>query len=367
MTATSTTPQDSGRPAAAAGTTAGDQAAQLRALAEQLGRGVGVDQPAAPRGPLATLLPPSVRSGAVSFAPPAAGRRPTSVGATAAPVPPPAAPEVRLAHAIAVCSGKGGVGKSNLAVNLAAVLASTGRKVCLLDADLGLANADVLCNVTPRLTLEHVVAGRCRLWDAMIPAPGGFRLIPGASGVSRLANLRSNERHGILRQLAALERAADVIIVDTGAGLSRNVVTFAAAAHTTLVATTPEPTAVTDAYGMIKALLSRRDDVDLRLVVNCAASHGEAQNVHARIDRVSRNFLDAPVQWGGWIPTDPHLPWAVRQRVPVAIAAPESAAAQAITSIARGLVGDPASENAGPTGGFFSRLGAWFAGGKKER
>ena len=115
----------------------------------------------------------------------------------------------RLARAIAVTSGKGGVGKSNLAVNLAVTLSGFGLRVCLLDADLGLANADVLCNLTPRLTLDHVVRGRCRLADVALAAPGGFRLIPGASGVTRIADLAPVQRTELLRQLAALERVAD--------------------------------------------------------------------------------------------------------------------------------------------------------------
>jgi flagellar biosynthesis protein FlhG len=118
----------------------------------------------------------------------------------------------RLGRAIAVTSGKGGVGKSNVAVNLAVALSMRGLRVCLVDGDLGLANADILCNLSPRLTLEHVMAGQCRLADAMLLAPGGFRLIPGASGVTRLADMGPSQRQSLLRQLAALDRVADFII-----------------------------------------------------------------------------------------------------------------------------------------------------------
>ncbi len=138
-----------------------------------------------------------------------------------------------MARVIAVTSGKGGVGKTNIAVNLAVVLARLGQRVCLLDADLGLANADVLCSLTPRLTLEHVISGRCRLAETMLLAPGGVRLIPGACGVARLADLAGADRLALLGQLEALERVTDTLIIDTGAGLSRNVLAFAAAAQKT--------------------------------------------------------------------------------------------------------------------------------------
>ena len=146
-----------------------------------------------------------------------------------------------------------------------------GRKVCLLDADLGMANIDVLCNLTPKITLQHVVMGRCQLTDVILVGPGGFRLIPGASGVAGMADLRSRHRAILLKQLVALERVADDIIIDCAAGISSNVLAFAAAAHTTLVTTTPEPTAVTDAYGMVKSLLQQAPHARVELIVNRGA------------------------------------------------------------------------------------------------
>ncbi len=216
---------------------------------------------------------------------------PVPIARSSRPRPQAAQPAGRLASAIAVTSGKGGVGKSNIAVNLAVCLARMGRRVCLLDADLGLANADLLCGLTPRLTLEHVVCGRCRLAEAMLLAPGGFRLIPGACGVARLADLGGRQRLALLEQLMGLERVADTVIIDTAAGLSTNVLAFAAAARRVLVATTPEPTAMTDGYGMIKALAARAPGTRVDLVVNMASSRAEAESVFWRMDRVSRTFL----------------------------------------------------------------------------
>ena len=266
----------------------------------------------------------------------------------------------RLAAAVAVTSGKGGVGKTNIAVNLAVGLARLGWRVCLLDADLGLANADVLCNLTPRLTLEHVVSGRCRLAEAMLAAPGGFRLIPGACGVARLADLDGAGRQDLLEQLQALDRVADALVIDTAAGLGANVMGFAAAAGRALVVTTPEPTAMTDGYGIIKALSLRAPTLPLELVVNMAASAAEARGVHERMNRVARTFLGRGVDYAGCIPTDPAVPEAVRRRVPFTLYAPDARATRELDRLARhvaGLSGGGPAEAAG----FFGRLAAWLS------
>src|SRR4051812_35510527 len=163
----------------------------------------------------------------------------------------------RRASVIAVTSGKGGVGKSNVAVNLAIQFAAAGKKVVLLDADLGLANADVLCNLDLPANLSHVIARKKELREVMIPAPGGFRLIGGASGLARMADLSDADRQRLVLALGELEQAVDIILIDTGAGISPNVLTFTRAADHVLVVTTPEPTAMTDAYAVIKVITRR--------------------------------------------------------------------------------------------------------------
>jgi flagellar biosynthesis protein FlhG len=271
-----------------------------------------------------------------------------------------------MARAIAVASGKGGVGKSNIAVNLAVAMAQRGLKVCLLDADLGLANADVLCNLQPRLTLEHVVMGKCRLVDAMLLAPGGFRLIPGASGVARLADLGPTQRHSLLEQLAALDRVADVIVIDCGAGISANVIGFASAAHNVLVTTTPEPTAITDGYGMVKSLLAHAPQLNIQIIVNMGGAEAEAANVFNRINRVTQTFLSRSLDYAGWVPADPVVPAAVRQRLPFGLLAPDSPATGAVMQLARRLtapeeIDEPARQAQDSRGaGFFSRLASWL-------
>jgi len=318
-----------------------DQATRLRQLAAEKR-----DDPDA----LATSVPPSMRTGAVSYRP---------QRGVAAPGRP-----VRLARAIAVTSGKGGVGKSNLAINLAVAMSRLGRKVCVLDADLGMANADVLCNLTPKLNLQHVVAGKCRLADVMLLAPGGFRLIPGASGVAGMADLSPRLRLVVLHRLARLERLADVIIIDCAAGISEQVRAFATAANTILVTTTPEPTAVTDAYGMIKSVIRQSPEARVKLIVNMVTAPAEGRQIYERMNQVAQAFLDRPIEYGGCIPIDPAVSEAVRFRLPFSLYAPDGPATRAVQSIADQLSGGGAAGD--PSPGFFRRLAAFLGGGSRQ-
>lgn len=275
---------------------------------------------------------------------------------------------VRLARAIAVSSGKGGVGKTNLAVNLAVALAAQGKRVALLDADLGLANADVLCGITPRATLEDVVTGDRSIDEVMVQAPGGFRLVPGASGVSRLADMGQLQRRIVLEQLMTLERSVDVLVVDTGAGIGANSMAFAAAAHTILVASTPEPTSIADAYGAIKTLVARGCRDGIHLVVNMVEDESEGVQVHARVDRVARAFLNARVAYAGAVPRDPAIPASVRRREPVLLAAPQAPSSRAIRWIAAALVGEGAPAVPSEVrAGFLARLAAALSGRPSRR
>ncbi len=205
----------------------------------------------------------------------------------------------RRATVIAITSGKGGVGKSNVAVNLAIKLSAAGKEVVLLDADLGLANADVLCNIDLPFNLSHVISRKKELKDVVVRAPGGFRLIGGASGLARMADLSDRERQRIVDSLGRLEMDADVILIDTGAGISPNVLAFTRAADHVLVVTNPEPTAITDAYAVIKVL--SRDGLERRisLFVNHVRTAAEANGVHERIAKVARQFLGVTVYDGG--------------------------------------------------------------------
>jgi len=268
--------------------------------------------------------------------------------------------ERRRASVIAITSGKGGVGKSNMSVNLAIHLAAAGKKVVLLDADLGLANADVLCNVSLPSNLAHVIARKKELADVLIDAPGGFKLIGGASGLARMAYLTDFDRQRLVSALGELEQQCDVILIDTGAGISPNVLSFTRCADHVLVVTTPEPTAITDAYAVVK-VLSKDGAMDRRvsLLVNQVRSAGEARVVHERIAKVAKQFLNVKVFDAGYVLHDEAVVNAVRRRTPFVVGAPRSAAAQCIAHLAmrleQGVAAAPMQ-----TGGFFERMGRWF-------
>ena len=258
------------------------------------------------------------------------------------------------ARVVAVTSGKGGVGKSNIALNLAIAAAEYNRRVILIDADLGLANLDVLCGVTPAFGLGDVISGKKRLYEVATSTPFGVDLVAGASGISYLADLPDEDRMRLLAQLEVLEREADLVVIDTGAGVARNVVKIAAAADETLVVTTPEPTSVTDAYAAVKLVSREREHGTIALVVNQALSRDEALRTGARIASVARQFLRVEIEQAGYVVADPHLARAVRMRRPLVEAFPASPAAMCLKAIARRYQKRPAP---GPAGsGFMDRL-----------
>ena len=262
------------------------------------------------------------------------------------------------ASVIAVTSGKGGVGKSNIAVNLAVQLASAGKSVVLLDADLGLANADVLCNVDLPANLSHVIARKKELREVMVKGPGGFKLIGGASGLARMADLSDDDRQRLVGALAELELQADVILIDTGAGISPNVLSFTRAADHVLVVTTPEPTAITDAYAVVK-VISRDGAVHrVSLLVNQVRAPAEAKIVYDRIAKVARQFLNISVFDAGYIPADDNVPLSVRRRVPFSLAFPRTPASQSVAHLAIRLEQGVATTL--QPSGFFQRMTKLF-------
>jgi len=261
------------------------------------------------------------------------------------------APE-RRCPVVSITSGKGGVGKTSTSVNLAIALTELKLRATLLDADLGLANADVLCGMTPTTRLDAVVQQakadplvyghnppRRSLATIAIDAPGGFRLVPGSVGISRMANLPAQQREIILRGLSELEADSDVVLVDTGAGLSDSVTTFAAAADLTLVVATPEPTSIADAYAMIKAVAHLRaakapgTGFRTAIVINQARNPTEGQAVHARLAATAKRFLGIEPPLLGVIPQDDVVPASVRLRKPVLLHAPTSRVAKDLRTL----------------------------------
>jgi len=266
------------------------------------------------------------------------------------------APAGRPLRVIAVASGKGGVGKTNVTANVAVALARLGERVCVLDGDLGLGNLDVLLGLTPRLSLLHVLRGERRLAEVIIDGPAGVRIIPAASGAEELTALAPAERLRLLDEVDALDASLDVLLVDTAAGISSNVLHFTAAAADALVVMTPEPTALTDAYALMKVLASRYGRREFLLTVNMAAGAADAEAAFARLARVAERFLRVRLEYQGYVPYDAAVPRAVREQHPVLLAAPGAPASLALADLARRLTRRPPSA---PTGGvqfFFRRL-----------
>lgn len=272
---------------------------------------------------------------------------------------------VRRAHVIAVSSGKGGVGKTNVAVNLAVVLAGLGRRVALVDVDMGLANADVLCGVKAPFNLTHLLGSpRRKLREIAVDGPGGFKLIPGANGIGEMADLPGALINRLISQLSLLESQCDFVILDTAAGINSAVIAFAGTADTVLVVTTPEPTAMTDAYGLVKSVLRRTPLANLYILVNQVEREIQGKEVHQRLALVARRFLRREVGFAGSIPFDRCVGAAVRRRVPFCLEAPGSRAALAMQQLGAALV--RRTQCAGAAGetahdrGFFARLGGWL-------
>jgi len=256
---------------------------------------------------------------------------------------------------IAVTSGKGGVGKTSVAVNLALSCAKLGKKVTLVDFDLGLANVDVIMDIHPSHNLSHVIMGKMRLNDVTVDA-GGVRVIPGASGLRELANLSDAARDELMHSLQTLEDETELLFLDTGAGVSRNVIRAAAGADEVLVIATPEPTSIMDAYATIKMISREPEHGRVRLLVNMAANRAEAERVARTVADVSRKFLSLEVDRLGFIPLDEHVGLAVRERKPFSVLYPHAPASIAIRGIGRMIVHGEVPARRDRSRGFFRRM-----------
>lgn len=264
----------------------------------------------------------------------------------------------KKAYVLAITSGKGGVGKSNIAANLSLCLLASRRNVLLVDADLGLANLDVVLGMKTRHNLSQVISGHHRLSEIVEQGPAGLRIICGASGLTQLADLNEFQRRHLIQEMGLLEEQSDMIIIDTGAGISRNVLNFCEAADHTLVITTPEPTSITDAYAMIKCLAKNKTQGRISLLVNKVSTRGEAKKVFQRIAKVAGQFLGTPVYDAGFILDDPRVCEAVCQREPVVLAFPRCQASFCIMALA-GKLGR-LNESTSQEIGFFRKVANWF-------
>ena len=338
-----------------------DQAQSLRSLVDKARRDpnaaatFAADASGSTSWDSAEKAPERALTDALFFAPPLAPQYAVTDSRLHGPEHKPAPNRARV---LAVTSGKGGVGKTNFSTNLALTLAQQGQRVIVLDADLGLANLHVVLGVTPRYHLEHVLQGERTLEETLFVGPCGIQIIGGASGLSELANLDGRQRDRFIESLQRLDTLADVVIIDTGAGLSHTVMSFLHAAEEILIVTTPEPTAITDAYATIKVVTGENPDAKLRLIVNMAQSAEEAQAVANRLDRIARQFMNIGLEFAGFIPLDPVVRAAVRAQKPFVLTHPNAPASRSIAQIAKHLgFGTEAPTAPIKTGGFTGLLG----------
>jgi len=263
----------------------------------------------------------------------------------------------KKAKVIAITSGKGGVGKSNLAANLAINLSREGKKVALFDADLGLANIDVILGISPKYNLTHLVKGEKNINDILLEGPEGIKIIAGGSGVHELAQLSLEQIDKLTSSLALLEEEMDIILIDTGAGISHGVLNFALAAHEIIVVTIPEPTAIADAYGIIKSIYHYSSEAKVNLITNRVVNKNEAEQVAKRIDQVSVQFIGKQVTWMGYILEDAKVPLSVRSQKPFSLAYPHCLANQCLQRIAEKISNNCFNEEIkGEKKNFFQRL-----------
>lgn len=265
---------------------------------------------------------------------------------------------LKKARVIAVTSGKGGVGKTNLAVNLAVCLSRLGLRTGVLDGDLGLANIDIVLGITPEFNLGHVLHGQKRLAEILVPGPEGVAVFAGGSGVYELANLSQWLLQRFVKDIGSLDADIDLLIVDTGAGISRNVMSFVLACDEVIVVTTPEVTAITDAYGVIKLVVSNNPSATVNVVVNMVKGESQALNVLKSLKVVIGQFLETDVSLNllGYIPADAAVGKAVHEQTPFAIAYPHSKAAASVERIARNLVQVHDVRPSTGIGGLFQRM-----------
>ena len=262
----------------------------------------------------------------------------------------------RKTRIITVTSGKGGVGKTNLSVNMALAFARLGKKVVVMDADLGLANVNVMLNMIPKYNLYHVIKKQKTINEILVETEYGISIVAGASGFSQIANMGDQERHDFIGELDTLS-FADIIIIDTSAGVSSNVLDFIAAADDAIIITTPEPTAITDAYGIIKIIAMEYDSINigLKLVVNRARGAAEAKNVADRMISIAGQFLNLKVDYLGFIYDDPAVPSSVRQQKPFIIIDPKCKASLCIQHLVERIDKNKSIEPEG-IGSIFKKL-----------
>jgi flagellar biosynthesis protein FlhG len=245
------------------------------------------------------------------------------------------APAGGSSRVVCITSGKGGVGKTNLAANLGILLSQRGNRVILLDADLGLANLDMVMGISPRLTLEHLIRGEVAdIKDIVLEGPEGVRIVAGGSGIRELANISQAGLDRLLNGFIGLQDLGDLLLMDTGAGIQDSVMGFVQTASEVIIVTTPEPTAMADAYAIIKIVAAQQSEAKLSLIANMCRGAEDGRAVLERLSLVSNQFLGVRLRSLGWIPRDERVVNSVRRREPFVVAYPGSPATRSLEEIA---------------------------------
>lgn len=235
---------------------------------------------------------------------------------------------------ISVTSGKGGVGKTNIVANLGFSLGKYGKKVLIIDADLGLGNLDILLGIAPRYNLSHVLNGEKNLNEIMVDGPGRIKILPASSGIQELTRLNESQRHFLSKEIDKVINSYDIILIDTAAGISSNVLYFSLSAQEIIVVVTPEPTSITDAYALIKILSIRYEEKNFKLIVNSVGSIHEADEVYRQLNLVTSKFLSVSIEYFGCVLLDSNLKKCVKKQKIVSELAPYTSASLDFATLA---------------------------------
>lgn len=246
---------------------------------------------------------------------------------------------------ISVASGKGGVGKTNVSVNIGTALSKLGNRVMLMDADMGLANVDIMLGLQTQYNLSHVLDGQKTLKEVIADGPAGLQIIPAASGVKRMAQLNAMENAGIINAFSELSNDIDVLIIDTAAGIADSVVSFCRASQEVIVVVTDEPASITDAYALIKVLSRDYGVSRFRLLANMVGSKKEGRMLYQKMASVTEKFLNVTLDYLGAVPYDRALKQAVQRQKPVVLTSPNSDAAESFYAMAQEVNRWPIPQN----------------------
>lgn len=248
--------------------------------------------------------------------------------------------EKKFIRTIAITSGKGGVGKTNISANLAISFSKLNKKVLLLDADLGLSNTDVILNLATKYNIKHLFSGEKTLKDLIVKGPQGIRVLPASSGVQELTSLDEFQRLRLIEAFDDYDDDLDILLIDTASGISSNVAFFCMAAQEIIIVTSPEPTAITDAYAVIKVLFTRYQEKEFKILVNSVKNPLEATEVYKRLSTVTERFLNISLDYIGYVPYDVAVPRAVRKQKALVELYPDSEASKSLLEIAARLCND---------------------------